>query len=146
MENLIKYNKAFTNIFSIEEKELQNLEYNKIPIIFILSILTWSIYWLDVHLIQYAFGFDLSLSQTLIVLVLSSLALAIPSAPGMIGTFHAAVKYTMVDLFGFTSHDGNAFAILLHAYGYILLTLLGAYYFMKNQFRSSAILTVIDKD
>jgi len=30
MENLKKYNKAFTNIFSIEEKELQNLEYNKI--------------------------------------------------------------------------------------------------------------------
>ena len=110
------------------------------------SLFIWGIYYLDVYLLQYAFGFNLSLPQVLMVLVLSSLALAIPSAPGMIGTFHAAVKYTMVDLFGFTPHDGHAFAILLHAYGYILLTLLGAYYFMKNQFRSSAIQTVIDKD
>ena len=38
----------------------------------------------------------------------------------------------MVDLFGFAPHDGNSFAIFLHAYGYIPLTLLGAYYFMKN--------------
>ena len=110
------------------------------------SLFIWGIYYLDIILLQYAFGFDLSLPQALMVLVLSSLALAIPSAPGMIGTFHAAVKYTMVDLFGFASHDGNAFAIFMHAYGYILFTLLGAYYFMKNQFRSSAIQTVIDKD
>ena len=110
------------------------------------SLFIWGIYYLDVYLLQYAFGFNLSFPQALMVLVLSSLALAIPSAPGMIGTFHAAVKYTMVDLFGFTPHDGHAFAILLHAYGYILLTLLGAYYFMKNQFRNSAIQTVFDKD
>jgi len=115
------------------------------PVI-VTSLFIWGIYYLDVFLLQYAFGFDLSLAQVLMVLVLSSLALAIPSAPGMIGTFHAAVKYTMVDLFGFASHDGNAFAIFMHAYGYILFTLLGAYYFMKNQFRSSAIQTVIDKD
>ena len=115
------------------------------PVI-VTSLFIWGIYYLDVFLLQYAFGFDLSLAQVLMVLVLSSLALAIPSAPGMIGTFHAAVKYTMVDLFGFASHDGNAFAIFMHAYGYILFTLLGAYYLMKNQFRSSAIQTVLDKD
>ena len=125
-------------LLSINKKEL-------FPVI-AASLFIWGIYYLDVYLLQYAFGFDLSLPQTIMVLVNTSLALAIPSAPGMIGTFHAAVKYTMVDLFGFTSHDGNAFAILLHAYGYILLTLLGAYYFMKNQFRHSAIQTVIDKD
>jgi len=110
------------------------------------SLFIWGIYYLDVYLLQYAFGFNLSLPQTIMVLVNTSLALAIPSAPGMIGTFHAAVKYTMVDLFGFAPHDGNAFAIFMHAYAYILFTLLGAYYFMKNQFRSSAIQTVLDKD
>ena len=112
----------------------------------IVSILIWSIYYLDVYLLQYAFGFNLSFPQVLMILVLSSLVLAIPSAPGMIGTFHASVKYTMVDLFGFAPHDGNSFAIFLHAYGYILLTLLGAYYFMKNQFHASAIQNTIDTD
>ena len=111
-----------------------------------LSLLIWGIYYLDVYLLQYAFGFHLSFSQVLMILVLPSVALAIPSAPGMIGTFHAAVKYTMVDLFGYAHNDGSSFAIFLHAYGYILLTLLGAYYFMKNQFHKNAIQTVMDKD
>ena len=113
-----------------------------IPVI-ISSLLIWCIYLLDVYLMQKAFQFNLSWSQTLTVLVISSLALSIPSAPGMIGTFHAAVKYTMVDLFAFSANDGNSFAILMHAYGYILFTSLGAYYFMKSQFHDYALGAVL---
>jgi hypothetical protein len=113
-----------------------------IPVI-ISSLLIWCIYLLDVYLMQKAFQFNLSWSQVLTVLVISSLALSIPSAPGMIGTFHAAVKYTMVDLFAFSANDGNSFAILMHAYGYILFTSLGAYYFMKSQFHDYALKTVL---
>ena len=69
----------------------------------------------------------------LAILVISSIAMAIPSAPGTIGTYHAAVKYTIVNLLGFDSYLGNSFAIVIHAYGYILLTVLGAYYFFKSQ-------------
>ena len=116
-----------------------------IPVV-ISSILIWSIYLLDVYFIQRAFQFNLSWTQTLAVLVISSLVLSIPSAPGMIGTFHAAVKYTMVDLFAFTPNEGNSFAILMHAYGYILLTLLGAYYFIKSQFHEHAINNVLNTD
>ena len=90
-----------------------------------ISILIWGIYFLDIYLLQYAFGFNLSFPQVLMVLVLSSLALSLPSAPGMIGTYHAAVKYTIVDLFGFAPHDGSSFAIFMHAYGFILFTVLG---------------------
>ena len=114
-----------------------------IPVV-ISSLLIWSIYLLDVYLIQKAFQFNLSWAQTLAVLVISSLVLSIPSAPGMIGTFHAAVKYTMVDLFAFTPNEGNSFAILMHAYGYILFTLLGAYYFLKSQFHEYAISNVLN--
>jgi len=113
-----------------------------IPVI-ISSLLIWCIYLLDVYLMQKAFQFNLSWSQILAVLVISSLALSIPSAPGMIGTFHAAVKYTMVDLFAFSANDGNSFAILMHAYGYILFTSLGAYYFMKSQFHDYALETIL---
>ena len=113
-----------------------------IPVV-ISSLLIWSIYLLDVYLIQKAFQFNLSWAQTLAVLVISSLVLSIPSAPGMIGTFHAAVKYTMVDLFAFTPNEGNSFAILIHAYGYILLTSLGAYYFLKSQFHEKALHVVM---
>ena len=116
-----------------------------IPVV-ISSLLIWSIYLLDVYFIQRAFQFELNWTQSLTVLVISSLALSIPSAPGMIGTLHAAVKYTMVDLFAFTPNEGNSFAILMHAYGYILFTLLGAYYFLKSQFHENAIKDVLNTD
>ena len=116
-----------------------------VPII-ISSLLIWCIYLLDVYLILKAFQFNLSWPQVVTILVISSLALSIPSAPGMIGTFHAAVKYTMVDLFAYSSNEGNSFAILMHAYGYILFTSLGAYYFMKSQFHSRAMDEVLKTD
>ena len=116
-----------------------------IPVI-ISSILIWCIYLLDVYLMQKAFQFNLSWPQILTVLVISSWALSIPSAPGMIGTFHAAVKYTMVDLFDFSISDGNSFAIIMHAYGFILFTILGAYYFMRSQFHAQAMTAVMQSN
>ena len=72
-------------------------------------------------------------------MVLASLAMAIPSAPGMIGTYHFAVKYVIVDLLGYTISEGTAFAIIMHAYAFVLFTLLGAYYFIKNQLYRNSI-------
>ena len=132
------FNQIMDGLLSIRKKSI-------IPVV-ISSILIWSIYLLDVYLIQRAFQFNLSWTQSLAILVISSLALSIPSAPGMIGTFHAAIKYTMVDLFAFTPNEGNSFAILMHAYGYILFTLLGAYYFLKSQFHEHAINNVLNTD
>ena len=132
---LIIIKRIIDGILSIRKKMI-------IPVI-ISSLLIWCIYWLDVFLLQRAFQFNLSWAQVLMVLVISSVALSIPSAPGMIGTFHAAVKYTMVDLFAFSANDANSFAILMHAYGYILLTLLGAYFFMRSQFHDYALKAVL---
>ena len=127
----------------------KNLEYNKIPILFILSIFTWSVYWLDVHLIQYAFGFGMNPADSLLLLVVSTLFMSIPSAPGMIGTFHFGVKYVMIDLFStsyaYTVSEATSFAIVLHAYGYISYTLLGAIYFARSQFHKNAISEVLKK-
>ena len=109
----------------------------------ITSFLIWGIYLLDAYLLQCAFSFRLSFSQVLMVLVLASLAMAIPSAPGMIGTYHFAVKYVIVDLLGYTTDEGNAFAIIMHAYAFILFTFLGAYYFMKSQFHKKTIGSII---
>ena len=139
-------NNKFLSILNQILDGLLSIRKQKVIPVVISSLLIWSIYLLDVYLIQKAFQFNLSWAQTLAVLVISSLVLSIPSAPGMIGTFHAAVKYTMVDLFAFTPNEGNSFAILMHAYGYILFTLLGAYYFLKSQFHENAIKNVLNTD
>ena len=144
--NRIEIFQTENKIFIIIKKILDGLSSIKkemvIPVI-ISSLILWSIYLLDVYLLQKAFQFNLSWLEILAVLVISSLALSIPSSPGMIGTFHAAVKYTMVDLFAYSANDGNSFAILMHAYGYILFTSLGAYYFMKSHFHNYALEAVL---
>jgi len=145
-KNLVNAEQGFLLTISKFFQGFKNLEYSKIPIIFIMSILTWSIYWVDVHLIQYAFGFGMTLADSLLLLVVSSLFMAIPSAPGMIGTFHAGVKYVMLVQFSaYTINEAVSFAIVLHAYGYISYTLLGAIYFARSQFHKNAISEVLKK-
>ena len=133
----------FVNIFTNIVDGLLSIRMEVVLPVMIVSLIIWSIYWLDIYLIQLAFNLELSWSQSLFILVISSLALSIPSAPGMFGTFHLAVKYAVVDVFGFSPALGDSFAILTHAYGYILLTSLGAYYFVKSQFHNYAINEVI---
>ena len=86
---------------------------------------------------------NLDLSQLLAILVISSFAISIPSAPGMIGTFHIAVQYTIVEIFGYSAKDGNSFAIVMHAYGFILFTIIGAYFFIKSQFKKEVLANII---
>ena len=66
------------------------------------------------------------------VLILTSLAMAIPSAPGMIGTYHAAVKFTMVNMLNYDVDISYTFSIILHAYGFLTLTGIGAYFFLMS--------------
>ena len=122
------------NIYLIETLQgVASINLSNILPVTLTSLIIWAIYLLDVYLIQYAFNFNLNIVESLAILVFSSLALAIPSAPGMFGTFHLAVKYTVIELFGILPQEANSFSIILHSYGYVLLTLLGAYYFIQNQ-------------
>ena len=57
----------------------------------------------------------------------------------MIGTFHLAVNYTMEGILDISPSVANPFTIILHAYGFISLTIIGAYYFLNNQFNKQAL-------
>ena len=127
LENYIKFH--FLNQFI---KVFTDLKFESTIFILFWTIIIWFFYWLDTHLIQYALQLNMSWEQTMLVLVLTSLAMAIPSAPGTIGTFHAAVKFTMVSLLGFGVAVANTYSIILHAYGFLTLTAIGAYYFVNS--------------
>jgi uncharacterized membrane protein YbhN (UPF0104 family) len=93
----------------------------------------WTFYLGYTHSVQGALNLNLSISQTLLLLVLSALVQIIPSAPGTVGTYHAAIKFTMVNIFGFEAEIAVVMAVLLHSISYILFTVLGAIYFVKAQ-------------
>ena len=133
---LKKYFKSFSffqiNIIDQFLKGFTGIDLKKSLIVLGWTLVIWFVYWFDTHLIQLAFNLKMTWEQTLLVLILTSLAMAIPSAPGMIGTYHAAVKFTMVSLLGFEKDISNAFSIMLHAYGFLILTGIGAFFFIKS--------------
>ena len=113
-------------------QSLNNLQSKNIKKILLLSIFIWMIFLLNIHLIQFSLDIGLSIFDSLFILLLSTFAIAIPAAPGMIGTFHFAVSYSMKFL-GFEIDISNAFAILLHAYGFLTFIFIGLFYFLKFQ-------------
>jgi len=123
---------------------MQSIECNQLHKFLLLSLSIWIIYWLNIYLVGMAFHFNLSLSDCLILLVIITTIISIPSAPGMIGTFHLASKYVMVDILGYDIDESNAFSIVLHSYSYITYSVLGAYFFIFNQYRGNSINSYIN--
>lgn len=118
---------------------LSSLSYKQIPKLFFYSICIWGIYWLDIYIIGMAFSFNLSFIDCLLLLVFITAVISVPSAPGMIGTFHLASKFIMSEVLGYNIDDSNAFTIVLHSYSYITYSIVGAYFFIINQYRGHGI-------
>ena len=94
------------------------------------SIFIWCIYWMNVFLIQLAFpSLGLTLIDCLFILVVSSFIQMIPTGFGAIGVFHLGVESVLIQL-GITEYHN--FLIMLWLYSYIIYTILGAYYFIKE--------------
>lgn len=104
---------------------------NVAPLI-IYSILLWIIYWVITVVSASALYIQLSWIEAGIVLVATTMVISIPSSPGSIGTYHAAAVLIMVDLLGKSMASSQAFAILIHAVGFLPLVLIGFYYLLKH--------------
>lgn len=103
----------------------------KVTPIIIYSISLWIIYWVITIVSAAALDIQLNWIEAGIVLVATTMVISIPSSPGYIGTYHAAAVLIMVDLFGKSMASSQAFAILIHAVGFLPLVLIGFYYLLK---------------
>jgi uncharacterized protein (TIRG00374 family) len=78
-----------------------------------------------------AVGLDLPWLAGWMVLAFVGLAISVPSAPGYLGTFHAAAA-AAVQPFGIDPSAGVAFAIVMHASQYVIVTLVGWAYLVRE--------------
>lgn len=78
------------------------------------SFLIWGLGLLQISLINQSIGLELPFISTFLMLSIASFGVLIPSAPGYIGTFHAAVRYGLL-LFGVSSQQALPAAIIWHA-------------------------------
>lgn len=79
----------------------------------------------------YAFGFDLPIYASYVLLVVVSISILIPSSPGFIGVYHGGVVWTL-HFFGIGPDEAVSCAIVLHAAQFIPITLMGFAYLYKE--------------
>ncbi|OGP82807.1 MAG: hypothetical protein A2Z08_00800 [Deltaproteobacteria bacterium RBG_16_54_11] len=107
-------------------------------IAFLYSLVIWAIFAYSIYLIGLAFGLKLSLAASVMVLLAICLAMMIPSTPGTIGPYHAAVAYALV-LYNIPLEKALSLAIVFHAVNYIPITLAGFLYLGRHHLTLSKI-------
>ena len=109
----------------------------------LLTVISWFILYLVTYYTLISLNLRIGWIEIAVVLLLTSMAMSVPAAPGAIGTHHFATYYVMNNLLGFNSIDSQTFAIVLHAVSYLPLVAIGAYYFFKS---SIQIFDVFDRE
>ncbi len=84
----------------------------------------------------FAFGLQgqVGLSGALVVLAISSIGISLPT-PGGTGTYHAFTSQSLTRLFAVDATTALSYATVTHAVGFIGVTLIGLYYFLRDQIR-----------
>ena len=94
----------------------------------ILSIAIWLCYVYSVQLAFYAFSFvktySLPWSAALVVLVITTVGIIVPSSPGYIGTYHFLCLLSL-NLFGVPDSPALSFAFVFYAVNFLPILVLG---------------------
>jgi uncharacterized protein (TIRG00374 family) len=95
------------------------------PLVWIgLSLCAWVVWALGAIAVARALGFRLGVTEAIFVTAVMNLGVAIPSAPGFVGSYEW-LGVASLRLFGIHQNQALAFAIVLHASWYVPTTLAG---------------------
>ena len=100
------------------------------------SVAIWLFYTATIYFTLEAFNlnakFALPVGASFIILVMISLGIMVPAAPGYVGTFHWICQQALV-LFNVSESESLSFAVIMHISNFIPVTLVGLYYYYKQQ-------------
>jgi glycosyltransferase 2 family protein len=99
--------------------------------IFFTTVVIWLLETVKYWFVMQAFPFTISFFALMLMNGIANLVTTIPSAPGYIGTFEAAGVAVLV-AYGVSQPIAAGYTIILHAALYLPITLLGAYYFLRE--------------
>ena len=95
------------------------------------------IFWLNVPLYTYytmlSLGVEMNFEETMVLTILSTIGIAIPLAPGAIGTFHLAVIYCLNTIYSYDLSIAQSAAILLHGINFLYIVHVGYWYFYQEK-------------
>lgn len=101
-----------------------------------LSLAIWACYALTFQLLFQAFGFvsryGLPWSAALVVLVVTTISVVVPSSPGYVGTFHYLCQLSL-GLFQVPKGPALSYALVAHAFAVLPPFLLGLYFLARER-------------
>ena len=102
-------------------------------VIAVSGVLVWVLYILMTYVALFAFGLgSLGMRAAVVILTISSIGIAIPT-PGSTGSYHAFTSQTLIRLFAVDPTVALSFATVTHAVGFIGVTIIGLYYFIRDR-------------
>ena len=125
-------------ILEISQKFLGGLESLRSPREAIMVLLTSTVIWLletgKYWFVMQAFDFQVSFFALMLMNGIVNLATTIPSAPGYVGTFDAP-GIAVLTAYGVDQGIAAGYTLVLHAALWVPITLLGAYYMLREGIR-----------
>ena len=100
-------------------------------LIVIQSIVLWILYIFNIWAVGASLGMFFSIENILLILLVSTAIISVPSAPGYIGTYHAGAIGILVFM-GLDLTSSQVMAVVLHSVGFLSLTAIGLCYFLKH--------------
>ena len=91
----------------------------------------WLLHGVSFWLGMMAFGIDTGIVSAWFTEAVVGFGVAIPSAPGFFGTFHASAEFALTSVYGVESAQALAFAFGYHFGGWIPITVIGLWYAWK---------------
>lgn len=108
------------------------------PKVVLWSMGIWGCYALGMYLPFYMFqsiaALQLGFGSAVVLLVISSVAWALP-APGAMGTYHSFLTVALVKLYGADPTAALGLSVITHEVGYVLVMVVGAYYYVVDHGR-----------
>lgn len=100
------------------------------------SIVIWAAYALSLHCGVIAFAFDkrygLNVGDSVVILGITAIGMAIAPTPGGFGVFHAFCRATLLTLYGIPANEAVAFALLTHFAQYMAAMIGGLFFGMRE--------------
>jgi hypothetical protein len=119
----------FTSRFLEGLVSLRN--FRNVIMIFLTSVVIWLLETVKYWFVMQAFDFQVSFFALMLMNGVVNLATTLPSAPGYVGTFDAPGIEVLV-LYGVRDAIATAYTLVLHAALWLPVTLLGAYYMVRE--------------
>jgi len=122
-------------LLEFTERFLGGLEslrsFRNVLMIFLTSVVIWLLETVKYWFVMHAFTFEVSFFALMLMNGVVNLATTLPSAPGYVGTFDAPGIAILV-LYGVRETLAGAYTLVLHAALWLPITLLGAFYMLRE--------------